>query len=118
MNASDDGDDNILASGKKRKREKTNYSEKEMLKGFDFADYYSDNNSTVSEYDIAENMSDDDDDDEEQFENEDLTKIVKVIKHSHTKKDERHRWGGASSTDWTKDGKQLQIFPLTLRLIY
>ena len=104
MKDSHEEDDNILASGKKRKREKTNYSEKEMLKDFDFADYDSDNNSAVSEYnDAAENFSDEEDD--EEFENEDLTKIVKAIKHSHTKKDDRHQWGGASSTDWTKDGK-------------
>ena len=102
----DDEDGDILASGKKRKRERTNYSEKEMLKDFDHAigkyASYDDDDSVASEY---SNVADDseDEDDIGEIENEHLKRIAKDVKSSHTKTEERHQWGGASVTDWSKD---------------
>jgi len=112
----DDGDDDILASGVKRKRERTNYSEKEMMKDFEraigrYADYedINENNSGISEYsDKASGSSDDEDLDG--FQSEALKKIVKDMKNSHKKKDERHQWGGINLTHWNKDGKYLLYF--------
>jgi hypothetical protein len=108
-------DTDILASGKKRKRERTNYSEKEMLKDFDLAigkyasyDDDNDNNSVASEYSDAPDNSSDEEEALDSFENEELKMIVKDAKSSHKKNDERHQWGGVSSTDWTKNGKAKQ----------
>lgn len=107
----DELDNDILASGMKRKRERTNYSEKEMLRDFDLAiggryqDYAEDNdNASVSSAysDTADNSSDEEGMDG--FENEELKQIVRdVKKNSQKKKDERHQWGGTGATQWTKD---------------
>eukprot|EP00804_Cyclotella_cryptica_P025678 CCRYP_002891-RD/>CCRYP_002891-RD protein AED:0.05 eAED:0.05 QI:284/1/1/1/1/1/17/975/2223 len=104
----DGDDDEILPSGKKRKRGHTNYSESEMMKDFDQAigpqpDYGEDddNKSAASEYSAEGGSSDDED--LEGVENEELKEIVKAVKSSHKKKEERHQWGGLTSTEWTKD---------------
>ena len=104
----DDEDDEILPSGKKRKRGHTNYSESEMLKDFDQAigrqpdGEDDDNKSAASEY-IDEGRSSDDEINEG-VENEELMDIFKAVKSSQKKKEERHQWGGVTSTEWTKDG--------------
>lgn len=78
-----------------------------MLKDFDHAigkyASYDDDDSVASEYsnNAADNSSDEEDVDE--IENEDLRRIAKDVKSSHTKTEERHQWGGASWTDWSKE---------------
>lgn len=110
----DDEDTGILASGKKRKRERTNYSEKEMLKDFDlaidghFAEEDNDNNSVASDYSDA-GGDDSSEEDAIQYLSEDLKQIVQDVKNTRTKKDERHSWGGAGPTQWSKYDVELLL---------
>lgn len=114
----DDEDNDILASGMKRKRERTNYSEREMLKDFDLAidgkysdygDDNQDNNSVCSEYsDAGDNSSDEKNIDG--YENEDLKQIVKDVRNNNKKKkDERHKWGGGGVTQWAREDVELLL---------
>jgi hypothetical protein len=110
----DDEDTDILASGKKRKRERTNYSEKEMLKDFDlaiggrYAEEDDDKNSVASDYSDAGD-NDSSEEDAEFYQNEDLNQIVKGVKITRTKKDERHYWGGVGPTQWSKGDVELVL---------
>ena len=80
-----------------------------MLKDFDQAigrqtDYGDDddNKSAVSDYSYEGSSSAYED--IESVENEELKEIVRAVKSSSKKKEERHQWGGVTSTEWEKDG--------------
>lgn len=102
----------ILASGQKRKRGKTDYSEKAILKDLDAAirggrymngigDSDDDDDKSVqSEYSDTGNSSVD-----ESLDNVENEKLKAIVKATKTTKNERHQWGGKAASEWLKDGE-------------
>jgi len=106
-------DKQVELTGQKRKRAKTNYSERDYLKELDAqilngtgASDDDDSSAASSGYNNIGNESVEDTFEYDLIENDDLKKIIRATKSKNKK--ERHTWGGMAPNEWTQpDAEQV-----------